>query len=74
MLWLRNDLEEPRLDKEVPHSAGLVHVNLDEIASFATTELAPASCVLPHQRLFDDEIRFGQDPKLRAKSLLGRCE
>ena len=53
------DLEETGLDEEVPHTTSLVHVDLHEVARFAPPQLAPTPRVLAHERLLDDEVRFG---------------
>lgn len=60
----RTDLEKARLHQEIPHSAGLVDVDLDEVSRLPPAQFAAAPCVLAHQRLLDDQVRFGQYAKL----------
>jgi hypothetical protein len=68
------DAKIPRLYEEVPHSTGLVHINLHEVARLASAQLAATSSILPHKRLLDDQVGFREDAELRAKGLLYRCE
>ena len=64
------DLEKAGLDKEIPHAARLVHVDLDEVARLASAQLPAAPRVLAHERFLDDEIWFGKDTQLRTEKLL----
>ena len=51
---VRIHAEVPCLDEEVPDAARLIHVDLDEVARLAPTELAAAPGVLAHERLLND--------------------
>ena len=58
------------MNQEIPDTACLVDVDLDKVASFASTELATASSIFSDKRLLDHKVRLGQDTQLLAQCLL----
>ena len=71
---VRADTKIPRLNKEVPNPTGLIHIDLHEVASLASTQLATAPGILPHKGLLDDQVGLWKDAEGRTESLLCRCE
>ena len=65
-----SQLEVASLHEEVPDTADLVHIELDELTGLAPTELPAATGVLAHERLLDDEVRLGHDAQRGAECLL----
>lgn len=59
-----SNLQESSLYQKIPYSAGLINVNLDQIARFASAKLPPSTGVLPYKSLLDDKIRLGKNAKL----------
>lgn len=58
------NFEEASLDEEVPYTACLVDVNLDEVSGLAPAEFPAPSRVLAHEGLLDDKIRLRLNAQL----------
>jgi hypothetical protein len=68
------DTKIPCLNEEVPNPTGLIHIDLHEVASLASTQLATAPGILPHKCFLDDQVRLWKDAERRTESLLCGCE
>jgi hypothetical protein len=42
------------LNKEIPHSAGFVDIDLDEVSGFSPTKFTPSSGIFTDERLLDN--------------------
>jgi hypothetical protein len=62
------------LNEEVPNPAGLIDIDLYEVASLASTQLATAPGILTHEGLLDDQVGLRKDAKGGTEGLLCRCE
>ena len=57
--WFFRHAQNPSLYQKIPHTAGFVDVNFDELASFPASKLSAPSGKFSHKGLFDDQVSLG---------------